>query len=95
MKIGTAIRDGVKLVTSGSVQMMLGGIVAAVVPANVGIPYKEASYIGSMIMAAYAGEKMNDFIDEKLDGAAEMLDIVGDCYNTLKEEIHETEPEEG
>lgn len=87
MNINGAIRDGVKLATSGSVQMMIGGIVAAVVPKNISIIYKVAAYVGSTVVAAFAGEKLDEYIDSKIDEVKETVDTVKDIIEKTKENI--------
>ena len=85
-KIGANVRNGVKIIVSGSIQACLGGVVAAVVPPTVSIPYKVVTYIGSMMAAAYVADKMDGFVDEKCNEVAELVDMVRDCQNKLKEE---------
>lgn len=87
MNINGAIRDGVKLATSGSVQMMIGGIVAAVVPKNISIIYKVAAYVGSTVVAAFTGEKLDEYIDGKIDEVKETVDTVKDIIEKAKENI--------
>lgn len=85
------VREVSKLVTSGSIQMVLGGVVAAVIPKNVCFVYKAACWIGTTAIAAFAGEKMDDFVDSKVDEAKECIEIVKDCINDIKENITEKE----
>lgn len=87
MNINGIIRDGVKLATSGSVQMMIGGIVAAVVPKNVSILYKVVAYVGSTVVAAFAGEKLDEYIDSKIDEVEETMGEVKDIIGKAKENI--------
>lgn len=92
MKKGEALaREIAKLVTSGSVQMILGGVVAAVVPKNVSVLYKAACWIGTTAIAAFAGEKMDDFVDEKVDDVKECVEIVKECVDDIKENIAKKE----
>lgn len=76
MAIGKMIREGIKFSTSGAIQMMLGGIVTMVMPPQVSIPYKIATSIGSVMIAWFAGEKMDDFVEKKLDDIEEAIDTV-------------------
>lgn len=87
MKINENVRDVVKFVGSGSIQMVLGGIVAAVVPKNVSIVYKTVSYIGTTIAAVFIGDQMNSFIDEKIDAVEEILNQTSDIIAQSKTEI--------
>lgn len=91
MAINKTVRDGVKLATSGSVQMMLGGIIAAVIPPQVSVAYKAAAYLGSLMVAWYAGEKMDTFVDEKLDEVEETVDTVKAMVAEAKEKNIEEE----
>ena len=83
-KIESAVRSGAKLITSGSVQMLIGGVVAAVIPKQVSIIYKAATWIGSTVIAAYAGSKMDAFVDEKIDEAKDVIDEVKENIETIK-----------
>lgn len=76
MAINKTIREGVKFSTSGAVQMMIGGIMAAVMPPQVSLLYKAATCVGSLMVAWYAGEKMDSFVDEKLDDVELVIDEV-------------------
>lgn len=76
MAINKTIRDGVKLSTSGAVQLMIGGAIAAVMPPQVSLIYKAATWIGGVMISWYAGEKMDNFIDEKLNDVELVIDEV-------------------
>lgn len=98
MKSEGIIRGGLKLAASGSVQMMLGGIVAAVIPHQVSIAYKAAAYIGGLVVSAFVGDRLDKFVDEKVDEAKECVNEVVDLVNIvniIKEESNNTEPESG
>lgn len=84
MAISNDFREGVKLLSAGSVQMMIGGIVAAVMPKNVSIIYKTAAYIGSVVVSGFAGSKVDVYIDEKLDKLSESIETIGECRELLK-----------
>lgn len=94
MQISKTVRDGVKLATSGSVQMMLGGIVAAVIPPQVSVVYKAAAYIGGTMVAWFAGEKMDEFVDRKLDEVGEAVDTVKAMVAEAKQEVTTTTEEQ-
>lgn len=89
IKISEAVRTGVKLATSGSVQMMLGGVVAALMPPTVSIPYKIATWIGSMVLGMYAGDKLDEYVDQKLDETESALTEVSEVIETAKEKSME------
>lgn len=91
MKVKETIRDAVKLVTTGSVQMMIGGIVAAVMPPQVSVLYKVGAYIGGLVLAGYAGEKLDPYVDKKLD---EVEEIIDDAKRVISEKNEKDEAEE-
>ena len=95
MAINKTIREGVKLSTSGAVQIMIGGIVAAVIPPQVSVIYKIAAYIGGLMVTWYAGEKMDEFVDKKLDETEEVIDEVKAVAAEAKKNIENKEKELG
>ena len=86
-------RAGTKLVASDSVKVMIGGIVAAVMPPNVSIVYKAVTAIGSLIVAGFVGEKIEDYVDRKIDDCVEVVDVIKDeiqkNIDILKENMEE------
>lgn len=94
-KIGNTVREGVKLSTSGAVQMMLGGIVAAVIPPQISIAYKVAACIGGFMVTWWAGEKMDDFVDEKLNEVEELVDTVKAVAAEAKQNSEDNHKEQG
>lgn len=91
MKIGETVRNGVKLLTGGSVQMMLGGVISAIMPPQISIPYKVATYIGSFVVSMYATEKLDEFVDKKIDEVEETVETVKAMVAEAKQEADITE----
>lgn len=85
MKIGSATRQITKLATSGSVQIMLGGLVAAVIPKQISIVYKIATWIGSTVVASFVGDKLDEYVDEKLNDVEELATEIQDIINENSE----------
>lgn len=84
-KIESAARFGAKLVASGSVQTIIGGAVAAVMPPQFGLVCKVVTWVGSTVVAAYIGSKMDAFVDEKVDEAKLVMEEIKDNINTIKD----------
>ena len=80
------IREGVKLVTTGSVRIMLGGLVAAVIPPQVNVIYKAAAWIGGVVISTFVGDKLDQYIDEQIDQAKECINTVNEIVTNAFEE---------
>ena len=80
-KVNDGIRSVAKLVSSGSVQVVFGGVVAAVMPANMGLVFKAATYIGGMVVASRAGEVLDKHVDHICD---QIEEIVNDAELEIK-----------
>lgn len=88
-------RKGVKLVGAGSVQMMLGGITAAVIPANVSLMYKAAMFVGSCVLSMCVSEPVSKTVDKQFNELQEATDQMKDYIRVMKSKkedyIEETE----
>ena len=78
-KIETA-KSIAKLTGQVSVQMMLGGLSAAVMPPTIGIPFKIIYFVGSCIVASCAKNPVDKAVEEGFDSAIEV-------YETTKKNI--------
>lgn len=87
------IRAGTKMVASDSVRIMIGGVVAAVMPKQISIVYKAVTAVGSCIIAGFVGEKIEDYVDRKIDEYVEVVEEVKDeiqkNVDILKEKVKE------
>ena len=91
MKFNKIVREGVKLATSGSVQMMIGGIVACVVPKTISLPAKAVYWVGSTVVAWFAGETLDSFVEDQLDGLEKDITEITELAAEVKESIKKDE----
>ena len=94
MAIRDTIRSVVKASTSGSISMVIGGIVVAVIPPQVSILYKAAAFVGGTMVAWFTGDKLEGFVDEKMDDIYDVVDSVKAMAAEAKKNINEEEMEE-
>lgn len=78
-KLDTA-KSIAKLAGQVSVQMMLGGLSAAVMPPTIGIPFKIIYFAGSCIVASCAKNPVDKAVEEGFDSIIE-------AYETTKKNI--------
>lgn len=83
-------KDGLKLLGTASVQMMIGGVVAAVMPPQVSAIFKTAAYIGSCVAAMC----VSDPIDRVVDKQFETMESVIGQVKTYAEIIKQSEVKE-
>ena len=93
MDVMKTLRAGTKIVAADSVRIMIGGIVAAVMPPQISIVYKTVTAIGSCFIAGFVGEKIENYVDRKIDEYVEVVEEVKDeiqkNVDTLKEKVKE------
>lgn len=80
------VKGLIKLAGTASTQMMIGGIVAAVVPANVSIVYKVAAYVGSCVVAMCIDKPVSDVVDTQFDQIQAVVDQTKEYIDILKKD---------
>ena len=79
-------RTGAKLLGTASVQMMLGGIVTAVIPPQVSIVYKGACFVGGCLAMMVANKPVSDAIDETFNSLEAQIEEAKKSIEFLKQE---------
>ncbi len=79
-------KSAVKLLGSASVEMMIGGIVTAVIPANVSVVYKAAVYVGSCVAAMCVSDPIDRVVDRQFDDIQAVIEETKNCVATLKQQ---------
>ena len=64
-KFLNATKSGAKMLGTASVQMLLGGLVAAVIPPNVSVAYKAAAAIGGCVVAMCANDPIDRAVEKQ------------------------------
>ena len=82
---------GANLVTVGSIDFLIGGILAAVMPGGIGLPMAAARFIGSVMLAGYVGDKMGEYIDTNVDNAFDIIDQSKDLIEKVKAQANNME----
>lgn len=82
--LGKVLRASAKLAAGASVEIMIGGVMAAVVPGNVGPLFKAVAGLGTVLVAAFASDKMETYVDSKCD---EVRDMVQETVDEAKRNI--------
>lgn len=83
------------LVTVGSVDFLIGGVLASTMPPKVALPMVAARFIGSWVLAGYIGNKMETYIDATVDKTCDIIDESMDLITKIKEEINTAKKEMG
>lgn len=74
------------LVAVGSVDFLIGGVLASTMPPKVALPMVAARFVGSLVLAGYIGDKMTTYIDETVDQTCDIIDQTQDLITKIKEE---------
>lgn len=90
---GIKVKEILTCAGSSSVFMLVGGIVTAVMPPQVGLLYKGAAYIGGLVLSMVAADPIGDVIDRKFEEGKILIDQAKECVNTLKEVKEKVERE--
>ena len=83
-KARAIVKLGTNLVTVGSLDFLIGGILMAVMPVGVGLPMTAARFIGSVMLAGYLGDKMENYIDTQVDCAFDIAEQSMDLAKKIK-----------
>lgn len=86
-------RTGAKLLGTASVQMMLGGIVTAVIPPQVSIVYKGACFVGSCLAMMAVNKPVSEAIDETFDNIEAQVEETKKSIEILKQKEPEVTTE--
>lgn len=84
-KAMNTIRVGAKLLGTASVQMMIGGVVAAVVPPQVSALYRGACFVGSCIASLAVNKPISDAVDEVIDNVQDQIEETKRSIEILRE----------
>ena len=84
-------RTGAKLLGTASVQMMLGGIVTAVIPPQVSIVYRGACFVGSCLAAMAVNKPVSEAVDETFDSIEAQIKETKQSIEILKQKESEVE----
>lgn len=85
------VKIGTNLVTVGSIDFLIGGVLAAVLPGGIGLPMVAARFIGSVMLAGYIGDKMGEYIDTNVDNAFDIIDQSKNLIEKIKGEANNME----
>lgn len=81
----------VKLLGSASVQMMIGGLVKAVIPPEVSIIYKAGAYVGSCVVALCASDPIDRAVDKQFVTIEALVEETRKNIDILKQEYPDEE----
>lgn len=77
------------LVTSIGLNMVVGGICAAVIPGGTGVAMKAASTLTALATGAFLGDKIGSYVADEvgdlINGGVAIAKEVQDCVNVIKE----------
>ena len=85
MQIMEKLRAGGKLLGTASVQMMIGGVVQAVVPPQVSVIYKAAITVGSCLAAMAVSKSVDGAVDETFDNLQAVAEQTKHYIEVLRE----------
>ena len=94
-KARAIVKIGTNLVTVGSLDFLIGGILAAVMPGGVGLPIMAARFIGGLALAGYLGDKMENYINTSVDQAFDIAVLSKELVTKIKTEVNNREKEMG
>lgn len=77
------------LVTSIGLNMVVGGICAAVIPGGTGVAMKAATTITALATGNFLGDKIGSYVADEvgdlINGGVAIAKEVQDCVNVIKE----------
>ena len=85
-KARTVAKLVTNLVTVGSVDFLIGGVLASTMPPKVGLPMVAARFIGSLVLAGFIGDKMTSYIDTTVEQTCDIIDQTQDLITKIKAE---------
>lgn len=85
------IRVGAKFLGTASVQMMIGGIVTAVIPPQVSMVYKGACLVGSCLASMAVNKPVSEAVDETFDNIEAQIEETKQSIKILKQKESEVE----
>lgn len=87
LKVG-AISRTAELVTSISLNMVVGGICAAVLPGGAGVAMKAATTVTALVTGSYLASKVGTYVHDEIqgyvDGGIETVKTVKECVEVIK-----------
>ena len=86
MNLMERCKEGSKLLGTASVQMMIGGLVKAIVPPHVSVVYKAAVYVGSCVAAMCIADPVDRVVEQKFEAIQALSDQTKAYIDALKEE---------
>ena len=88
-----AIRNLAKVLSTGSVQVMLGGVASAVMPPQIGLLFKGIVYVGGAVLALSLAKPVENLVDETFDEIESEIKEAKSYVEVLKSKEFETEIE--
>ena len=84
------VKTGISVVSSFGSGALAGGLVAAIIPPQFGIPLRICSYVTAGIASWMFDDQADEFIDKKLD---EVDEAVGAVVEAAKQNVAEKKAE--
>lgn len=79
-------KEGLKMLGTASVQMMIGGLVAAIVPPHVSMVYKAAAYVGSCVVAMCISDPVDKVVDKQVETIQAVVDQTKQYVDILQQQ---------
>lgn len=89
MKILDGCRVGAQLLGTATVQMVVGGVITAIMPPEVSVVYKTAVKVGSYLAAIAVTKAVDSAVNETFDD----IEVVVDEVNKYVDILQQKEPE--
>lgn len=94
-KVVKGVKSAIKLVTQAAAQMALGGLSAAVIPANICMVYKVAYFVGTAVLSGCVVKPVSHYLDEQFEEADKLIDETKKNLAILAEKEIETSKDKG
>lgn len=90
MKILDGCRVGAQLLGTATVQMVVGGVITAIMPPEVSVVYKTAVKVGSYLAAIAVTKAVDSAVSETFDDIEAVVDEVNKYVDILQQKEPET-----
>lgn len=85
MKILDGCRVGAQLLGTATVQMVVGGVITAIMPPEVSVVYKTAVKVGSYLAAIAVTKAVDSAVNETFDDIEAVVDEVNKYVDILQQ----------
>lgn len=87
-------RFGAQILGTCTVQMVVGGVITAIMPPEVSVVYKAATKVGAYIAAGVITKALDDSVNKTFDDIDEIVETINACRKVLQQKEPEPVSEE-